>query len=133
MGKNTGETPADWRKSIYYHYYDPGHGVPEHYGVRTVRNTLVHFPKTNEWELFDLEKDPRQMRSVYADPSYAATLVELKTELTRLRTLYKDEGGQPAGKAAAGKATADNAAGENPAAEAGAAPKRKKAGANKKP
>ncbi|MCX7047490.1 MAG: sulfatase-like hydrolase/transferase [Candidatus Sumerlaeota bacterium] len=134
-----GETPVDWRKSIYYHYYDPGHGVPEQYGVRTMRHTLVFFPKTNEWELFDLEKDIKQMKSVYDDPSYAATLAETKTELTRLRTLYKDESAPPAGKAAAaGKAATDNAAADNtaagkPAAETQAAPKRKKAGANKKP
>ena len=30
-----GQTPADWRKSIYYHYYDGGHGVAKHYGLRT--------------------------------------------------------------------------------------------------
>jgi arylsulfatase A-like enzyme len=92
MGKNTGETPADWRKSIYYHYYDPGHGVAKHYGVRTDRYTLVCFYETNEWELFDNEKDPRQLRSVYADPAYAKTVEELKAELARLRALYKDNG-----------------------------------------
>ena len=85
-----GETPADWRRSVYYHYYDPGHGVPKHYGVRTERYTLVHFYTSDEWELFDREKDPQQMRSVYADPAYAATVKELKTELERLRTHFGD-------------------------------------------
>jgi hypothetical protein len=37
-----------------------------------------------------LEKDPRQLRSVYDDPAYTQTLAELKAELTRLRTLYQD-------------------------------------------
>jgi hypothetical protein len=30
------------------------------------------------------------MRSVYADPAYASTVTELKTELKRLQELYKD-------------------------------------------
>src|SRR5690606_10618886 len=33
-----GETPSDWRKSFYYHYYEqPVHGVARHRGVRTDR------------------------------------------------------------------------------------------------
>jgi arylsulfatase A-like enzyme len=95
-----GETPADWRKSIYYHYYDSGHAVPVHYGTRTDRFTLAYYPNTKEWELFDLTKDPQQMRSVYADPAYSATVAELTTELTRLRGQYGDtEEGTPARKA----------------------------------
>jgi arylsulfatase A-like enzyme len=92
-----GRAPVDWRKSIYYHYYDPGHGVAKHYGIRTQRYTLVHFYTSDEWELFDLEKDPKQLRSVYADPAYASTLTELKAELERLRTHFQDDtmSGQP--------------------------------------
>jgi len=85
-----GESPADWRRSIYYHYYDPGHGVQQHHGIRTERYTLAHFYPVNEWELFDLEKDPLQLRSVFADSAFAATVVELKAELARLRALYRD-------------------------------------------
>jgi len=89
-----GETPSDWRKTIYYHYYDPGsHNVPKHYGVRTERFTLVFFYNSNEWELFDLQKDPKQLRSVYDDPAYAHEVVELKAELARLRKLYRDTDG----------------------------------------
>jgi hypothetical protein len=64
--------------------------VPIHYGVRTPRYTLAYFPATDEWELFDLENDPQQMHSVYANPEYSATVTELKTELARLRTQYGD-------------------------------------------
>jgi arylsulfatase A-like enzyme len=87
-----GETPADWRKSVYYHYYDSkgAHNVANHYGIRTDHHTLAYYDATDEWELFDNVKDPQQLRSVYADPAYAKTLVELKTELTRLRALYQD-------------------------------------------
>lgn len=81
-------TPADWRKSVYYHYYDKGHGVPVHYGLRAQQFTLAHFPATKEWELFDLKKDPQQVRNVFADRAYAANLTELQAELARLRAQY---------------------------------------------
>ena len=99
-----GETPSDWRTSVYYHYYDSGHGVAKHYGVRNDRYTLAHFYATDEWELFDNQKDPHQLRSVYADPAYAKTVETLKAELTRLRDLYKDNVREPAGRAKGGKA-----------------------------
>jgi arylsulfatase A-like enzyme len=87
-----GETPADWRKSVYYRYYDKdgAHNVANHYGVRTDRYTLAHYDATDEWELFDNKNDPHQLRSVYNDPAYAKTLVTLKAELHRLREFYQD-------------------------------------------
>jgi len=87
-----GKSPADWRRSVYYRYYEypKPHGVNPHYGVRTDRYKLIYYDKLDEWELFDLEKDPNELNSVYADPAYADTVRELKTELKRLRTQYKD-------------------------------------------
>jgi arylsulfatase A-like enzyme len=88
-----GQTPADWRKSFYYHYYEyPGwHSVARHYGVVTDRYKLVHFyePEFNYWELFDLQKDPHELRSVFGQPEYVATQKELDAELKRLRTELK--------------------------------------------
>lgn len=86
----TGARPAEWRQSHYYHYYEyPAvHMVPRHYGVRTARYKLIHFYQLDEWELYDLEQDPHEMRSVYADPANARVVTELKTELERLRRQY---------------------------------------------
>ena len=88
-----GKTPADWRKSMYYRYYEfPAvHMVNKHYGVRTDRYKLIYFHELGEWELYDLEKDPQEMKSVYDDPAYADVVKELKTELVRLREKYKDD------------------------------------------
>jgi N-acetylglucosamine-6-sulfatase len=83
-----GETPPDWRRSIYYHYYDPGHNMPRHDGIRTERHTLAHYPATDEWELFDHERDPHQLRSVFSDPAYAGVRAELQAERLRLRARY---------------------------------------------
>jgi hypothetical protein len=64
-----GNTPGDWRKSFYYHYYEfPGaHSVRRHYGVRTDRYKLMYFYEDDEWNLFDIEKDPSQSTNVIGE------------------------------------------------------------------
>ena len=94
-----GNTPDSWRKSMYYHYYEypGGHSVKRHYGVRTGRYKLIHFYNDiDEWELYDLAKDPREMKNVCGEASYADIVKELKAELKRLREKYKDTTGSPA-------------------------------------
>jgi len=93
-----GKTPKDWRTSVYYHYheYPAVHSVKRHYGVRTERYKLIHFyHDIDEWELYDLEKDPNEMKNVLADPAYADIVKDLKAELKRLRKKYKDDIGPP--------------------------------------
>lgn len=89
-----GEETPDWRKSVYYHYYEfpQPHHVHPHYGVRTERYKLIHFYTIDAWELFDLEKDPNELKSVYRDPEYGETVTDMKKELQRLREQYKDDG-----------------------------------------
>lgn len=88
-----GETPDDWRQSVYYHYYEfPAvHMVNRHYGARTARYKIVHFYQLEEWELYDLEADPHELTSVYDDPAYAEVRAEMKSELRRLQAYYQDE------------------------------------------
>jgi hypothetical protein len=59
--------------------------------VVTGRYKLVHFyePDVNYWELFDLELDPHELRSVYGQKDYAETQKELENQLARLRTDLK--------------------------------------------
>jgi arylsulfatase A-like enzyme len=88
-----GRTPADWRQSIYYHYYEyPAvHMVKRHYGVRTQRYKLIHFYyDIDAWELYDLKKDPEELKNVYSDSAYADVVRDLKGELDKLRKLYGD-------------------------------------------
>ena len=87
-----GETPEDWRKTHYYHYYETGgHGVPLHYGVTDGRYKLIRFPEPahDTWELFDLESDPSELESRYADPALAKEEARLKAELDRQRKELK--------------------------------------------
>jgi arylsulfatase A-like enzyme len=101
-----GERPDDWRTSMYYRYWmhlDGSHGVWAHRGVRTRRHKLVHYygesldqPGTGgenrpeEWELFDLEADPFELRSLHDDPAHADLLGELRVELRRLAAQVGD-------------------------------------------
>ena len=81
---------AEWRKDIYYHYYEAGgHGVPAHYGIRGERYKLVHFPRSAEWNLIDLQEDPREMRSEHENPKHENTLREMKARLASLRRKYE--------------------------------------------
>jgi arylsulfatase A-like enzyme len=88
-----GEAAKDWRTSMYYRYYHypQDHRVQPHYGVRTEQYKLIYFNKIDQWELFDLKKDPHELKNVYADPAYAETVKKLKEEMYRLKKELKDE------------------------------------------
>lgn len=78
------------RKSLYYAYYELGeHAVPQHFGVRTDRHKLIYFPLTNEWNLFDLDLDPQELKSVDDEPAYTEIRQELAEELVRLREQFQ--------------------------------------------
>jgi arylsulfatase A-like enzyme len=88
-----GERPPDWRTSFYYRYYhDPGdHNTRAHLGVRTETHKLIHYWKQDQWELFDLVRDPAELHNLYADPAQQEVVKRLKAELLRLKRELKDD------------------------------------------
>ena len=87
--RNEGQAPTDWRKAIYYEYSgEETHAVAQHDGVRDSRFKLMHFPRTDEWMLFDLEKDPDEMTNVVAVAEYETVLKQMKGLYTDLRKQY---------------------------------------------
>ncbi len=86
------KTPADWRKSIYYHYFEfPSyHMVAKHYGIRTERYKLIRFYEFDEWEFYDLKTDPDEKLNQYSNPDYDSEIQRLKEELVELRLSYGD-------------------------------------------
>ncbi len=86
-----GGTPDDWRDAIYYQYFahPDWHMVHRQYGVRTHRYKLIHFYETGEWELYDLDRDPEELRSVYGHPEYREVEVELRERIAELRREYR--------------------------------------------
>ncbi len=119
-----GQTPDDWRTSFYYHYYEfPGaHSVNRHFGVTDGTHKLIHYYGPNHdggeidtWELFDLSRDPHELRSQANNPEYADIRKKLEVELERLRQLYDvpedtQRGREPAQPKAKGKAAKKKAA-----------------------
>ncbi|MBD3673886.1 MAG: sulfatase [Planctomycetaceae bacterium] len=85
-----GETPDDWRTALYYHYYEyPGaHSVRRHYGVRTKDHKLIYFYNLEEYELYDMDKDPDELHSVYDDPAYEDVAKDLKRRIKEFQDLY---------------------------------------------
>lgn len=84
---------SEWRDAIYYTYYEyPSvHMVKRHYGIRTSRYKLMHFYyDIDEWELYDLEKDPQEMKNVYDDAAYTQVKEDMHEQLKAMRTQYGD-------------------------------------------
>ncbi|MDZ8200351.1 sulfatase [Microbacterium sp. SSW1-59] len=87
------------RDGFYYRYWehdDVFHKAPAHYGYRTDRYKLIFYyndgldlPGTGpftyspEWELFDLETDPHELRNLAHDPAYAGVRRDLEARMWR--------------------------------------------------
>ena len=92
------QTPADWRKSIYYRYWTQHSIRPAHIGIRNDRYKLIflygdklHTMGSSDevsvpsWEFFDLQSDPKENRNAYNDKKYTSIIKEMKKELLKLR------------------------------------------------
>ena len=89
----TGKKTKNWRKSVYYHYYEyPGpHDVKRHYGIRTDRYKLIHFYNDiDQWELYDLKLDPNEVTNLYGRKGYEDLTKSLFDQLVKTQALYKD-------------------------------------------
>ncbi|MFW5830002.1 MAG: sulfatase/phosphatase domain-containing protein, partial [Planctomycetota bacterium] len=93
-----GETPSDWTDCAYHRYWmnqDGIHNAYAHYGIRTHRYKLIYWynedleeegatpagDPAREWELFDLEADPLELRNVHDDPQYAEAVRSMRARL----------------------------------------------------
>lgn len=98
-----GNTPENWRKSMYYRYWAHAPNRPGHFGIRNERYKLIFFngqhlnmpgakKETSEpgWEFFDLQTDPNENQNSYDNPEYAAIIKEMKEELIKLRSEVGD-------------------------------------------
>ena len=88
--KNEGQAPAGWRDAIHYQYSgELTHNVAAHDGVRNSRYKLMRFPDTDAWMLFDLEKDPQEMKNVAAEKGYESVLKDMRALYDSLRKKYQ--------------------------------------------
>ncbi|MGX5857768.1 sulfatase family protein [Dyadobacter jiangsuensis] len=91
-GTQTAQVP--WRKEAYYHYYEfpqPHHVYP-HFGLRTNRYKLAYFYQgADSWELYDLQKDPKEVSNIYGTKGTEKLTADLKIKLKALMNEYKDD------------------------------------------
>ena len=80
------------RSYLYYHYYEypEDHHVAPHLGIRGKQYKLIYFYTYNEWELYDLVKDPSEQHNLIHSTKYASLVRRYKNELLKLRDQYDD-------------------------------------------
>lgn len=84
----SGETPNDWRSAHFYHYFGQFE-VPSHYGIRTKDYKLIYFYETEnepKWELYDLQKDPKELVNLIDDTGYSEIVKKMRSILIEKRT-----------------------------------------------
>jgi arylsulfatase A-like enzyme len=83
-----------WRDAWYYEYFefpDKSHNVVKHRGVRTDKYKYIHYYEPpfvkweQEYELYDLEKDPDERVNLYNRPAKQEAVEKLKQRMTELR------------------------------------------------
>jgi arylsulfatase A-like enzyme len=95
-----GGQPDNWRKDWLYEYfeYPEVEHVRPHRGVRTERYKLIHYHKLpqfpdlpEEFELYDLQRDPGELNDLYGQDGYESLTQHL---LDRISELRKETGDQ---------------------------------------
>ena len=80
---------SSWRKDWLYSFYDfPSvNMVPKNHGVRTERYKFIEYYEQNpkEYELYDLQEDPRELHNLYGSPHYRDLAKHLLDRLNELR------------------------------------------------
>lgn len=105
-GDLTHDGSPEPRRGIYYRYWehdDVFHKAPAHYGYRDERYKLIYYynaglglPGTGEftydgeWELYDLARDPEEVRNVYHDPEYREVRERMTRDLAREQSAVGD-------------------------------------------
>ncbi len=81
-----------WRDCIYFHHnqFPSQQMVAKHYGIRNKKYKLIHYYQFDEWELYDLEKDPSENYNLYKDQAYKTQTENLKKALNLIRKKYSD-------------------------------------------
>jgi hypothetical protein len=51
----------------------------------------MHFYQFDEWEFYDLEKDPDELVNLYNDPEYAEQIEQVRKQLVALRQDVEDD------------------------------------------
>ncbi|VWX61652.1 Sulfatase [Burkholderiales bacterium 8X] len=105
-GDLKGQPTSPPAEGMYYRYWehdDIFHKAPAHYGWRDRRYKLIYFyndgmgiPGTGpftypgEWEMYDLELDPDELRNVFHSPEYRAVRQAMQAKLSEAQRAVGD-------------------------------------------
>ncbi len=80
------------RKELYYHYYEYpiDHYVLPHLGIREQQYKLIYFYTVNEWEFYDLKRDPFEKKNLIRSYPHQEKISTLKRRLKEVRKEYGD-------------------------------------------
>ena len=94
----TGKQTELKRPYLYYHYYEfvRDHTVIPHIAIRSRDHKLIYFYTVNEWQLYDLQKDPVELNNLINSTAHQSLIQKLRQEMIRLRDKYDDH--EPAGE-----------------------------------
>jgi hypothetical protein len=88
LAAEPGKVP--WRESfLYQNYEDPAYPKVtfDLFAVRTPTHKYVEMPQHPDWnQLFDLEKDPKEMNNLIADPRHGDLLAKMQGEMRELKS-----------------------------------------------
>lgn len=85
-----GKTPSSWRKDFYTEHHHNHERIPKWRGVHGERFTYARYyeQKPVQEMLYDLEKDPDQLKNLAKDPEYASVLKRMRARTDELTEKY---------------------------------------------
>lgn len=99
-----GQTPNDWRQSMYYRYWTQHAIRPAHLGIRSHDYKLMFLygdpldtrgsekqSSQPAWEFYDLRNDPHEDINQYNNPIYQSIIKKMKKELLEIKGKAGDE------------------------------------------
>ena len=92
----SGNTPDNWRKAMYYRYFENSAPRPSHYGLRTSNQKLIYYDgldaatEREKWEFYDLEKDPYENVNQYDAMADKPLMKRLKQQLRAIQAAADD-------------------------------------------
>ena len=85
-----GQKAPEWTNSFYYRYYETHFWCDvQMEAVRTHQYKLIHYLEPDEWELYDLMADPREVHNLYQN----SDLFDIRKEMTEHLDLLRDDYG----------------------------------------
>ena len=93
----SGKTPSNWRKAMYYRYFENSKPRPSHFGLRTAAHKLIYYDgldaesEAAKWEFYDLEKDPYENVNQYDSMVGSPLIKGLKQQMQSLQQAFDDQ------------------------------------------